>query len=61
MKCPQCGYIHPKKPIGKPKRFTKEEERQIIQDRQQSMTLKELANKYKCAIGTIQNILKNYD
>ena len=60
MKCPQCGYIHPKKAIGKPKRFTKEEEKLIIQDRQ-SMTLKGLANKYNCAIGTIQNILKNYD
>ncbi len=58
--CPQCGYIHPKKPIGKPKRFTKEEERQIVEDKQ-LMTFKELANKYKCAIGTIQNILKNYD
>ena len=64
MKCPNCGYIHPpKKPIGKPRTFTAEEEKQIVEDRKK-MTLLEVAIKWRtkkrCSIGTIQNIVKRH-
>jgi transposase len=59
MKCPNCGYIHPpKKKVGKPRLFTTDQEKQIVEDKKK-MTLKEVANKWECSIGTIQNIVKN--
>jgi len=62
MKCPNCGYKPPpKKPIGKPRTFTKEEEKQIAEDRKK-MTLLAVTIKWNakkpCSIGTIQNAIK---
>ena len=58
MKCPNCGYKPPpKKPVGKPQKFTAEEKRQIVEDKK-TMTLLETASKWKCSIGTIQNMIK---
>jgi len=59
MKCPNCGYQPLKKPVGKPQRFTAEEIKQIIEDRK-TMTLLETASKWKCSIGTIQNMVKSF-
>jgi len=56
MKCLNCGYQPIKKKVGKPKRFTAEEEKQICEDRKK-MTLMKVANKWGCSIGTIQNIV----
>tara|TARA_Y100000401_G_scaffold29233_3_gene21312 strand:- start:12671 stop:12856 length:186 start_codon:yes stop_codon:yes gene_type:complete len=57
MKCPQCGYIHPKKPPNRPRKFTKEQEKRIIEDRK-AMTLKEIAEKWGCCNQTILNVVK---
>lgn len=58
MKCANCGYKPPpKKPVGKPQKFTAEEKRQIVEDRK-TMTLFETASKWNCSVGTIQNIIK---
>jgi len=55
-KCPQCGYIHPKKPVGRPKSFTIEEEKEIVEDRNK-MSLFKTATKWGCTPGTIQNVV----
>lgn len=58
MKCSNCGYIHPpKKKVGKPRKFTADQEKQIIEDRK-TMTLMQVANKWQCSIGTIQNMIR---
>jgi hypothetical protein len=62
--CPKCGYIPPKNKVGKPRNFTIEEEKQIVEDRKK-MTLMEVANKWSkikgsCSIGTVQNIVKRH-
>ena len=60
MKCLRCGYQPPKKPIGKPQKFTVEEKKQIIEDvSRKKMTLFATASKWNCSIGTIQNIIKS--
>ena len=60
MKCPKCGYQPPKKPVGRPKSFTIEEEKEIVEDGKK-MTLLEVVIKWRakktCSIGTIQNII----
>jgi hypothetical protein len=59
MKCPNCGYKPPpKKPIGKPRLFTIDQEKEIAEDRKK-MTLMQVANKWGCSIGTVQNVIKN--
>lgn len=55
-KCPQCGYIHPKKPVGRPQLFTIEEEKEIIENRKTMSELK-TAIKWGCSVGTIQNVV----
>ena len=64
MKCPNCGYKSPpKKPVGKPRTFTEEEEKQIVEDRKK-MTLLQVTIKWRakkpCSIGTIQNVIKRH-
>ena len=58
-KCPQCGYIYPKKPVGRPEKFTIEEKKQIVEDIKKMSELN-TAIKWGCSVGTIQNIVKNY-
>tara|TARA_Y100000022_G_C13128355_1_gene319184 strand:- start:311 stop:496 length:186 start_codon:yes stop_codon:yes gene_type:complete len=55
-KCPQCGYKPPKKPVGRPQKFTMEEKKEIVEDRKKMSELK-TAIKWGCSIGTIQNIV----
>jgi Mor family transcriptional regulator len=57
MKCPKCGYIHPKKPANRPKKFTTEQEKQIVEDRK-TMTVKQLSIKWNCCEATINNVIK---
>ena len=57
MKCPQCGYERPKKPPNRPKKFTPEKEKQIVEDRK-TMTLKKVSEKWGCHEQTIRNIIK---
>jgi len=58
--CPKCGYIHPpKKPVGKPRLFTTDQEKQIVEDRNK-MSLMQVANKWRFSIGTVQNIVKKH-
>ena len=56
-KCPNCGYIHPKKPVGRPKSFEIEQEKEIVEDRKNMSELK-TAIKWGCAVGTIRNVIK---
>jgi len=59
MKCPKCGYKPPpKKPVGKPRLFTADQEKEIAEDRKR-MKLFDIAIKWKCSVGTIQNIIKS--
>ena len=55
-KCPQCGYKPPKKPVGRPQKFTMEEKKEIVEDRKK-MSLFKTATKWGCSVGTIQNIV----
>lgn len=57
MKCPNCGYVHPQRPKGRPKKYTDEEIKEMIELRK-TMTLQEIANKLKCSIGTVQRHTK---
>ena len=57
MKCPKCGYQPPKKPVGRPKSFTIEEEKEIVEDRKNGMSELNTAIKWGCSVGTIQNIV----
>ena len=57
MKCPKCGYEHPKKPPNRPKKFTAEEERQIVEDTK-TMIRKEVPKKWGCHEQTVRNIIK---
>lgn len=59
MKCPKCGYQPPKKKIGKPRLFTVDQEKEIVEDRKK-MSLMKVANKWNCSIGTIQNIVNKH-
>ncbi len=59
MKCPKCGYQPPKKKVGKPNKFTADQEKEIVEDRK-TMTLIEVANRWGCSIGTIQNIVNKH-
>tara|TARA_R110002012_G_scaffold317543_1_gene534255 strand:+ start:566 stop:754 length:189 start_codon:yes stop_codon:yes gene_type:complete len=56
-KCPQCGYIHPKKPVGRPNIFEDEEKKEIIEDRKNGMSELNTAIKWGCAVGTIRNVV----
>ena len=56
MKCPQCGYKPPKKPVGRPKSFEIEQEKEIVEDRKKMSEL-DTAIKWGCSVGTIQNIV----
>lgn len=58
-KCPKCGYQPPKKPVGRPQKFTTEEKKEIVEDRKKMSEL-DTAIKWGCATGTIQNIVKEY-
>ena len=57
MKCPKCGYIPPKKRVGRPEKFTMEEEKRIVEDTKK-MSLLKTAIKWNCCVATIQNIVK---
>ena len=57
IKCPKCGYIHPKKPPNRPRKYTLDEERQIVEDRK-TMTQKKVANHWGCHEQTVRNIIK---
>ena len=59
MKCPKCGYKPPKKPVGRPEKFTMEEKKEIVEDRKNMSELK-TAIKWGCSVGTIQNVIKIY-
>jgi transposase len=64
MKCPKCGYMHPKKPPNRPRKFTAEEERQIIEDEKKMEAYtrleayRKVAEKWGCHYQTISNIVK---
>jgi len=59
IKCPQCGYQPPKNKVGKPRKYTIDQEKQIVEDRKK-MSLMQVANKWDCAIGTVQNIVNKH-
>ncbi len=59
MKCPKCGYIPPKNKVGKPRKYTIDQEKQILEDRK-TMSLMQVANKWGCSIGTVQNIVNKH-
>jgi len=61
IKCPKCGYIHQKNPVGRPKNFNEEKEKEIVKDRESGMTFQQLAHKNNCSIGTIQGVLKDFN
>ena len=58
MKCPKCGYQPPKKPVGRPKSFTIEKDKEIVEDKKNGMSELNTAIKWGCSVGTIQNIIK---
>lgn len=58
-KCPECGYIPSKNKVGKPRKYTTDQEKQILEDRKK-MTLMQVANKWGCSIGTVQNIVNKH-
>ena len=57
MKCPECGYIHPKKPPNRPRKYTAKEEKQIIEDAK-TMKPYRVAEKWGCHEQTVRNIIK---
>ncbi len=58
-KCPKCGYQPPKNKVGKPRKYTTDQEKQILEDRK-IMSLMQVANKWGCSIGTVQNIVNKH-
>ena len=52
------------KPVGKPKKFTKEQEEQIYEEAKMIIkrkTLKDLAKEWKCHENTIRNIINKFN
>lgn len=56
-KCPKCGYIQHAKPSHRPKKYTLDQERQIVEDAK-TMILKKVAEKWGCHEQTVRNIIK---
>jgi len=52
------------KPVGKPKKFTEEQEEEIYEEAKiiiERKTLKDLAKKWKCHENTIRNIINKFN
>ena len=66
MKCPKCGYIQPKKLPHRPKKFTAEQEKEIINEyfslidslSSRMEALRKISGNWQCCDATIYNIIK---
>ena len=64
MKCPNCGYIQHAKPSHRPKKYTLDQERQIVEDAKtieactRLEAYRKVAEKWSCHYQTVRNIIK---